>query len=389
MIRWKTIPWVLGVALVAFSLVAARLLNADTPVNGAGANPLTPPPVGGLTVLGVVDSSPSVARIDAPGVMGMPAVTVSKVHVKAGDRVQPGDLLVEFDASSVRHKLAQAEQELIAAQWEVELARLAHDDWETKRKLQQIAVEAAESELKFATEALERGRETFERTLSEIKQFQSNAPLTEAQKEQRRRDNLDLLKLEGAVDLLKKKVEKERTDLKRLDASRSDGQGHAMPATAIDIQRASAKVGALQATVAQAKEVIESFQLKAGIAGTVEQLAAVSGMTFSPASRTPLLYIVPVGKRMVYAEVEAEFAHKIESHQGKPVTVCDQHDTTHSYAGTVIRVGGAFLPKRFGGDSLVGGGNRVLECMIEVTDPNPPGKPPLRPGQTVTVRFGP
>ena len=55
MIRRKALPWLLGVAVLAFSLVAA-LRSADTPVNtgAGGGRPADPPPPNGPTILGVV-----------------------------------------------------------------------------------------------------------------------------------------------------------------------------------------------------------------------------------------------------------------------------------------------------------------------------------------------
>jgi hypothetical protein len=100
------------------------------------------------------------------------------------------------------------------------------------------------------------------------------------------------------------------------------------------------------------------------------------------------MYLIPSGPRVVRAEVEAEFAHKIDDFIGKTVTIRAGQNFADTYTGTARRVSGAFLPKRFGGDSLVGNPTRVLECLIEITDPAPAGRPPLRPGQPVRVTFG-
>ena len=54
----------------------------------------------------------------------------------------------------------------------------------------------------------------------------------------------------------------------------------------------------------------------------------------------------------------------------------------------VLHVPGTFLPKRFGGESLIGNDTRVLEAIIEILDPAPPGQPPLRVGQRVRVGLG-
>jgi multidrug resistance efflux pump len=154
------------------------------------------------------------------------------------------------------------------------------------------------------------------------------------------------------------------------------------------VQKANALVAAAAAQIDQAAAVIESFKLKAQVAGTVEQITVAEGMTVGQATRTPLMYLIPSGPRVVRAEVEAEFAHKIDAFIGKTVTIRAGHNFNDTYTGVARRVNGAFLPKRFGGDSLAQPASRALECTIDVTDPAPPGRPPLRPGQPVRVEFG-
>jgi multidrug resistance efflux pump len=376
--NWKTIPWVLGVALLAVSLVAARLMNADTPVNVNPPPPKSSLPPGGLTVLGWVDSLPTVPRIDSPGVMGMPALTIKKVLVEEGEKVEPGQVLVEFDTGSLPHKLTQAKKQLIAAQWKVVEAEAVKADHPFKLELQKLALDTAEKQAKHADDVLGRYKTELERVLQADTKGLTGKPLTEEDKERRRSNDENLNKYTALVTETKANVEKQKIELKRLQA---------VPVEA-PLQQANAVVEQIQAGIAEAEVMIESFKLKAQVAGTVEQVNAVAGMTFGATTRTPLLHLVPSGKRIVHAEVEAEFAYRIDSQRGKTVTICDQHDTTLIYTGTVVRVPSAFLPKRFGGDSLVGNSTRVLECTIEVTDPAPAGKPPLRPGQAVRVVFG-
>ena len=379
--RWKTLPWVLGLALIAFSLVAARLLNADTPVNhGAGGGPprvAAPGGPVGLTVLGITDSVPGVVKLDAPAVMGMPALTVSKVLVNEGDTVEVGQVLVEFDSGGLKYQLTRAQKELIAAQWDVASANAAKDDFPNKLELQNLAVDTADKQLKHAEDVLARYKEDFERVLQATKPF-SDKPLTEEDKERRRGTDENLNKYTAVVTELKAKAESERIKLRQLKALPIEAPG----------QQATAKVEVIQASIKQAEAQLEAYKLKALVAGTVEQVLAEAGKTYGPTSREPMLWVVPAGKRVVRAEVEAEFAQKIEAYRGKAVTVCDPHNPAVTYPGVLARIGTAFLPKRFGADALAANPARVLECTVEVTDPAPPGKPPLRPGQQVRVVFG-
>ena len=175
-------------------------------------------------------------------------------------------------------------------------------------------------------------------------------------------------KYTALVTELTTKAAAEKVKLKQLQAVPIDSP----------VQQANAGVEQVQAAVAEAEAVVESFKLRAKVTGVVERLTAEAGMTFGPTSREPLLYLIPTGKRIVRAEVEAEFAHKIDAYVGKRVTVCDSHNFSLTYGGVAVRVSRAFLPKRNGGDALVAPA-RVLECTIEVNEPTPAGRPPSHP----------
>jgi multidrug resistance efflux pump len=381
MIRKKALPWLLGVALLAFSLVAA-LRSADTPVNGSGgkAAPLVnlPVPVG-PTVFGTVDTFPHpISPLNAPSVLGMPALTVEKVLVSEGDAVEPGQVLVEFAAGPFVHKLTQAKKQLLTAQWKAVEANAAKTDHAEKLALQKLAIETSEKQLNHAEDVYARYKTELDRVLETATKPLTDKPLTAEEKERRRGTDENLIKYTALVTELKARVQKEKIELKRLEAVPIDAP----------VQQANAAVEQIQAAITEAEAQIESFKLRAQVAGTVEQIKVVPGTTFGPTTREPLMYLMPAGKRVIRAEVEAEFAHKIESYKGKSVTICEAHHSTHTYPGTVLRVSGAFLPKRFGGDALVANPSRILECTIEVADPTPAGKPPLRPGQQVRVVFG-
>ena len=59
-----------------------------------------------------------------------------------------------------------------------------------------------------------------------------------------------------------------------------------------------------------------------------------------------------------------------------------------TYKGKVRRIGGTFLPKRSSIETLLNNETRVLEAEVEVLDPNPTDRPPLRVGQRVRVDLG-
>ncbi len=377
--RWKAMPWILGISLLAFSFVAAnRLLHSQEPNNGAaGAKkdakvPAAAPTGQGLRVLGTVDVPLGIARVDAPALPALSGATVVSVFVQQGQEVAIGDPLLSFDDSAFRSKLDQAEAALLAAQSEADKAKAQKDDLPDLIELQKLAIKKAETDLQFAAEGAIRGRESFEKLV------EADKSSTPALRDLQRRLNLDLLKAEAITKSLEFAVAKEKIDLKRLMAKPVD----------IDIQLAAAKIKGLTAAVAEAKSFIELTKVKARTAGIVERLTAQPGMTFGPATREPALYIVPTGARIVRAEIEAEFAHKINDRLGQKVTICDSHNFSQTYEGKVTLIDKIFLPKRGGGAVLAVNPTQVLECVIEVLDPTPVGKPPLRVGQPVRVAFG-
>ena len=383
-VRWKALPWVLALCLLAFSLVAAnRLLHTDEeegiaapgapPKKGAKPAPAAPPKPHGLTVLGSVDAPNGIARVDAPAFPAASGATVVAVLVREGQEVKVGDVLLQFDDSAYIPKLRQAEAFLMAAQWEADKARIQKEDLASQIDLQKLAVAAAKTNREFAEQAMLRGREGFEAALK------ANTIATDEEKDRMRRNNFELLAAEHKFEGAKYAVQKEEKDLKRLETK---------PVEA-DVRLAAAKINGATAAVGEAKSLIEMAKVKARSAGIVERLSAQAGMTFGPATRTPALYIVPTGARIVRAEIEAEFAHKINDRVGKTVTICDSHNFTHTYEGRVTRIGTSYLPKRGSAENFAVNPTQVLECEIEVTDPTPAGKPPLRVGQPVRVVFGP
>lgn len=394
MTRWKPLPWVLiGVALLAVSLVAARLNSPPqsanpekpaTPVSGNGVGP---------TVVGWVDTQHGVLPVHPPGVPAMSALTVKKVCAREGMPVSPGDVLVEFDAPGVPHDKSAAEQTAAAAEQAVTAAEWTADQAQKKVAAHAQEVEKSKLGVRKATEEYETAkqvrdtvRDALEETLA-LKDINLGRVLSEEEKVTRRKRNEGLQKAEAAVRLFEIGVEAAQQDQKRAGTAAPLLEADAQKAIA-QVAAAKAQAAAANAQVAKAEAALEVFKLKAQVAGVIEQVTVSEGMSVGPTTRTPMMYLVPTGPRVVRAEVVAEFAHKIDGFVNKPVVIRAGANYGDTYAGVAKRVSGAFLPNRFGSDALVGNSTRVLECYIEVTDPAPPGKPPLRPGQPVRVTFG-
>lgn len=371
-----------SICLAAAALVGAnRLLdgNASTSTAAGGqagrtpASPTTPPP-GGVIVLGTVGPDP--IPVGPPAVAAL--ATVTKVLAKEGETVEPGAPLVQFDDRIYRTKLDQARAELRAAEVDLAKAGVNSQTHQVQIELQEIAIKSAQDELISAENVLKGITDALERVLTAERNINTNQPLSDAEKQRRRDENPELQRAKAAVSLLQNKVEAEK---KKLDLLKLDPIG-------LTRDQAAAKVERLKATVAEAETAVDLCLVRAPVAGTLEQVLATPGMTYGPSTRTPLVWMVPSGNLIVRAEVEAEFASRVAGSTGKSVTVYDHNNFAVTYEGTVARVGTAFLPKRTTGDTLsVTAAARVLECIIDVPEPAPSGRPPLRIGQPVRVAF--
>ena len=197
---------------------------------------------------------------------------------------------------------------------------------------------------------------------------------------------LELRKSDLSVEEIAALLDRAPLDLRvnRLMASREDVIAQYPTAAAIDFAPDALRLPADSNVVATDGH----FEIQdAGSQLAAGAVHAAPGMTFGPSTRTPVLWLLPSGKRVVRAEVEAEFAYKIAEKEGRKVTIYDGSNFTLVYEGTLRRISTGYLPKRSQVDSLTVNPTKVLECTIEVTDPTPPGKPPLRIGQPVRVSF--
>ncbi len=371
---WKLLPPVgaVGVGLTAVALFlatggAGRGLQQPTP-------DAPPPPVGGaVTVLGTVASDPPETPVGPPALAAL--VTVEKVLVAEGQAVTAGTPLEQFDAPLVRDKLPQAEAELAASRELVAQAEAQRAGHSLKVEGQELSIRTLKAHLAEGEAATKIARDQFARVLATP---DLNGKLrTQAEKATERSENLDLRKASNALVNLRAKVAGEDLALKGL---------HLTPVES-DVRAAAAKVARLEATVAEARAALDAYTLKARCAGVIERVYATPGQTFGPATRTPVLWLIPEGKRTVRAEVEPEFAPRVVGREGARVTIIDGSNFAATYSGIVRRVGQSFLPKRSQADSLALAPTPVLECLIDVADPAPPGKPALRVGQPVRVTF--
>jgi multidrug resistance efflux pump len=365
--RLKPVVYLLGLVLGVGTLVGVWAL---TPGRGHAQPDAsnTSAKAGGPVVMGTVDSDPP------PVPYGLPPViqsgTVAHVFVKDGQEVKAGDDLYQFDTSLQQRKLDQAIVSIEQAKNEVDKAKEAKKQHEKKIAVAEQAVKAATDKETAATQLYGLIKANTEKGLKS-----NNIP--EAEWPEKLKNNAELFK--ANADWLDARNLKERlqAELDLLKTSNVD----------LLVKQAEIAVELAEKVRAEAQTAVDLCTVKAKTAGTVEQVKVSAGATMGVSTRDPALWLVPAGPRIVRAEIEAEFAHRVsDSLKGKEVTIMDHTDPKLTYKGRVRQIGGTFLPKRTEG--FLTNETRVIEAIVEVSDTAPAGKPPLRVGQRVRVNLG-
>jgi multidrug resistance efflux pump len=380
--KLRIIPWLIGIALILTTLAGAnRLLHSDPASSGGGGAPPKPPTAPaaseGLVAKGTVRSDPPDIRYTLPSHLS--AASVAQVFVQSGQDVKENDPLVRFDDRLLRLDLKEAEMmyQMAVKDYQKALAEQAALE-ELKAKAAQ-AIQHAKHNRDRANEKVTLVRKNLEEELA-IQVNKNDQKLTAEEKEQRLVKDPRLHDAQSLADVAKQAVEDRESDLKFAEKN-------------IDklkpvIEDAAFHAELIKAKIAKANIAIEDCTFRAPVAGKVEQVTASKGQTVYPQTQPPLLYLVPTGKRVVWAEVVPEFAHKIKDREGQKVTISDDSNTHLTYEGVVKRISESILPKPNGApDVLNGKSNAVLIVEIEVIDATPAGKPPLRVGQPVRVSF--
>ena len=375
--RMRPVLVVLGVLTVVGTLLGARYLSPGSG-GGGDAQPKSalPPqnkPASGPVVIGFVDTDPQPATYGLPPIMQSGLVV--KVFVSEGQEVKVGDALFAFDSRLAQAELDIAEKTLTKVRVEVEKAKSAQKQFEKKVALQKAVVKAGDEKIRLTAAAYKVG----ETNTRELKTG-SNPNITPAKLTELLANDPTLFKLQ--VDHETATIERDLEQAKLNDIESVNVQ--------LPVAEAEAGVAQAEAVVAKAKLAVELCTVTASVAGTVEQVHVSAGTTLGVGTRGTAVSLIPAGPRIVRAEIEADFAHRVGSDKkGKEVTITDHTDGKLVYKGVVEHIGGAFLDKRHGAGGLLNTDTRVLEARVVVTDTNPTGKSPLRVGQKVRVNFGP
>ncbi len=360
-----------GLALGIGSLIGARQLTSAG--GSASAKPdIAPAPrvVGGPVVLGLVDTDPP------PVAYGLPPVlqsgTVTKVHVKDGDEVQTGKELYEFDATTQKADVKLAGTAVDYAKTKVKEAETGRTQHAESLKVAELMVKGAEQKVDVTAEGYRLANSSLER-------YYRTEKIPEADWAERKKSESALYQANAAWIAATSELSIAKAKNNQLKTADPE----------IKVDEAKAAVEQANAQLAKAQAVVDLCVVRAKLPGTIEQVSIGAGSTIGVGTRAPALWLIPAGTRVVRAEVEADFAHRVGPDiQGKTVTISDHTDAKLTYTGVVRRIPPVFMLKRGNAENFPGSDTRVLEAVIDVSDPAPAGKPPLRVGQRVRVNLG-
>lgn len=370
--KMRPVLVVLGLGTLLATVAGARALTGeDAPKSGGGTpEKAAPPKPGGTVVLGTVDTETPQVEYGLPPVLA--AGSIAKVFVKDGDVVRAGDKLYEFDTTVQRGLVDRAKSAVAYAKTKVAEAKELAGQHKSAIALAEFAVKKAESKVQFQLDNYRLIERKIETAYRAEKFDESTWP-------ERKKGDSDLYKANvdyRIAELEKEYAEKEVTRLKAINPQ-------------VKVDEAEAAVKQAETEQANAEAAVELCTLRAKTDGTVEQVTVAAGKAMGVGTRQPALWLIPAGPRIVRAEVEADFVHRIGANpEGRTVTVTDDANANLKYSGTIKRVGSTFLRKRSSADALVSSDTRVIEVEVEIADAAPANQPALLVGQRVRVHLG-
>jgi multidrug resistance efflux pump len=375
--------YAVGGGLLVGSLLGARLLThggGGTTNPAAPTNPTNGKDGSGPVVLGTADSNPSPIRFNLPPVLQ--SGQIEKVFVTAGQDVKVreyklfggklaiGDPLYKFNSQILEDKLEGALRGVEVARANVRKAKELLNQHGT-------AIDGQKLKIDVVKDKIERSLRAYQLYEANFRKLHTTE--TEARIKELLQNDIEYFKLETTYRGAVLELRYENTILANLEKTDPN----------VGVAIAEAEVNRTEALVDEARTAIDMCTVRTKIAGTIERVNISPSDVIGISTRTPAVILVPAGPRIVRAEIEADFAHRIGRDKiGQDVTVYDNTDPKITYKGKVERIGDTFLPKRNASESFAPSDTLVIEAIIVVADSNPPGIPPLRVGQKVRVNFG-
>lgn len=270
------------------------------------------------------------------------------VHVLGMD-IRPGQVLLKLDDRHARDQVNQAEADRKAAQSDLDQARKLPEKHRLDVIKQEAAIEAMQADLAAANFVWERKKNLLKGKVGSAEE------------------------VSAAGQMVKKLEAGEKAELARLEELKLvDPQ--------LQIRRAEAQLSAKQAQLDMARYALDQCSLRAPQDGQVLQILVSAGDVLGCQSTRPAITFCPSKPWIVRAEVEQEFAGRLET--GQIVAVHDEGGSGN-WSGKIIRISASFNHSRAQQDQIRLNSNdvRILECIIELQG----DRNGLRIGQRVLV----
>jgi multidrug resistance efflux pump len=370
--RVITVAILMSIVIITVTFLGA----ARTPGDDGNAGKTPPAPKAGAlgtVAFGSADVDNGVGMMHLyPDVFPQPCKVI-KVSDRAleGAEVKKGDMLLQCDAEVADLKIQQAKDGVAKAKAALLAAEDQLNQAKEGEKTQQIAVEAQNLYLKSRETELGAKKLDLENKRKQLKKIDAeNDP-----------DVMVALKnVEAAEQLLaseKKKLEGVN-NFKQIFLKKDEA--------AANVAMCKAGVAIQEVDVQLAEFGKKQFTLTAPADGKIIRSFVTVGQSFGPQSRQPAFYFQPKGPLIVRAEIDQEFASRVTL--GLDAVIQDEGNPSLKWTGKVIRIAGAFLPKRSSTpESLMLNDTRVLECIVSV-EGGGDSRYPMRIGQRFKVSIG-
>jgi multidrug resistance efflux pump len=342
------VPWLLGTAVLLAGAGGAGWFarshsGGESPDTlGASESPNTP---ARFTVsFGHVDVEPAVTALN-------PSLPGRVVDVSAHENVpvSMGTELLRIDDQPARARVQEAEADVEAAREQLDEAKKLPERQQRKIRQQNAVIEAMSHRLAAARQFRDRKAE-----LAKINQ-------------------INAAEVRAAAEAVKEVEAAERGEREKLEELET-ADVHT------GIARAESALKAREARLEQARWALNECVLRAPRDGTVLRVLVGPGDQVGLPSKTPAIFFLPAGPRIVRAEVEQEFANRVAV--GRRAVIEDDSRSGATWEAKVIRVSDWYTHRRsILLDPLQFNDVRTLECILELT----PGPQPPRIGQRVRV----
>jgi multidrug resistance efflux pump len=277
---------------------------------------------------------------------------VAEIVAKENQHVEAGAVILRLEDDDAALQVEAAETAVTAAEVQLQEARKLKEQQQARLAQQQAAVRAAGFRLDAARQLLRHKEKQLKDNVIAVEDVDMTRDEVKALEQQERAENEKLAEL-NTVD----------------------------PALAIRKAENQLKLSRIQRD--RARHQLEECILKAPAAGAVQHISVGAGDIVTGNPTQPVVRFAPDEPPLVRAEVDQEFADRIQV--GQTALIRDDTHTRTSWHGKVQRIAGWYEQRRpMTQDPSAFTDVRTVECLISIDS----GQPPLRLGQRMRVIIG-